>query len=202
MLSGRWRRAGLAVVAAALPVLLATAASSSEPGRTTLPVVYLSGLDDHLLPAYEYVPLYDSPAGRIIAAAPAGTLAQVQAEQGEWLEVTIRATGTRGWVADFYLRGELHVVNPESPGCPVVMRHSPGGEAHGHVLDPSTLVRLVDLAEHDGHTWVLVRAVTTGALSWVDQTELSEAAGPDIRKAAAGTDCAQIEPEPVTPHHH
>ena len=88
MVTGRWRRAVLVVAAAALPVLFATAATPGEPARGPLPLVYLSGLDDHLLPAYESVPLYDSPAGRVIAAAPVGTLAQVHAVQGEWLEVT------------------------------------------------------------------------------------------------------------------
>ena len=202
MVTGRWRRTGLAVAAAALPVLFATAASSGGPERGPLPVVYLSGLDDHLLPAYDAVPVYDSPGGRVTATAPAGSLARVNAERGEWLDVSIPATGVRGWIADFYLRGELRVVNPQAPACPVVMRHSPGGAEHGHILEPSTAVRLVDLAQLEGTTWVLVREVASDRLSWVEQAALSEAPGPDIRRAAAGTDCAQLEAEPVIPHHH
>jgi hypothetical protein len=189
----------LIVAAAALPIAFASRPEAS--GR--LPLVYISGLDDHLLPAYPTVPLHDSPGGAVIAAAPADTLAWVHAERGEWLDVSLVSPAAgRGWVADYYLRGELHVVSPDAPGCAVAMRHSPGEEPHGHVIEPSTRVRLLDLAPDGDTTWVLVRILSTGGEVWVDRTALSERPGPDIRRAETGTDCADILPEPVVPHEH
>lgn len=192
------------VAVAAAGVLVAAALTALSPGPAAagpLPVVYVSGLDDHLLPAYETVPVHESPGGRVVGFTPVDTLARVHGEKGEWLDVELVGPELRGWVADFYLRAELHVVNPGTPGCPVDTSHAPGDPPH-HQLHPSTRVRLLDVVEQGSHTWVLVRSLLTDGISWVDRVVLSERPGPDIRRAAAGTACGDILPEPVVPHTH
>jgi hypothetical protein len=190
------------LVAAVLVTALLTTRSSPH-ADDPVALVYVSGLDDHLLPAYATVPLHDGPGGRVIAQVPVDTFAWVHGEQGEWLDVSLAEAGAgRGWIADFYLRGELHVVSPDSPGCPVVMRHSPGEEPHGHVIEPSSRVRPLDLAFDGQVTWVLVRVLRTGGEVWVERAALTERPGPDVRRAAPGTDCGEIVPEPLVPHEH
>lgn len=199
----------IALVSVPLGVLTVAAVTDREPSGP-LPLVYVSGLDDHLLDAYRTVPLHAEPGGEVIAQAPVDSLARVHAEDGQWLDVELVAPAAgpdgeageplQGWIADFHLRGELHVVDPDAPGCPVPTGHEPGETDHR--LDPSTRVRLVDLADRGSDAWVLVRAVGDGSTSWVHRDVLSERPGPDVRRAEEGTACADIHPEPATPHTH
>lgn len=191
----------VAVAAAGLLMAATLSALSTEPAAGPLPVVYVSGLDDHLLPAYESVPVHESPGGRVIGFTPVDVLARVHGEKGEWLDIELIGAELRGWVADYYLRAELHVVNPGTPGCPVDTSHAAGDPPH-HQLHPSTRVRLLDAVEQGSYTWVLVRSLLTDGISWVDRAVLSERPGPDIRRAATGTACGDILPEPVVPHTH
>lgn len=161
-------------------------------------LVYLSGLDDHLLDARDTVPMYRRPGDDPIAEVPADTLAWAYAESGEWVEVRLAEGGSehRGWVADFFLRGELHLVDPVTPGCPV-----PAGRTAGtvdHALDPSTKVRPLDLVGQHAQ----VRVLATGQTWWVERRTLSERPGPDVRRPGSPADCDQIVAEPPAPHVH
>jgi hypothetical protein len=168
-------------------------------------LVYLSGLDDHLYPVRETVPLHNEPDGPIVGHAPVDVLAWVRGEAGEWLEVAHAVDESdgepwQGWVADFYLRGELHAVDPDAPGCPVLAWHAPARspEDPQHYLAPSTLVQPLDLNED----LVQVRSRATDEIFWIDRQALSERPGPDTRRAPPGTDCKAVTDDPVTPHNH
>lgn len=166
--------------------------AASEP----MALVYLSGLDGHQLPERHEVPIYRRPGEDPVAEVPTETLAWAYAEAGEWVEIQFAEGGDeRGWVADYFLRGELHLVDPETPGCPV-----PAGRTAGrvdHALDPSTKVRPVDLRGGQAQ----VRVLTTGELWWVARETLSERPGPNVRRPDAPADCAEIVMEPPPPHH-
>jgi hypothetical protein len=168
-------------------------------------LVYLSGLDDHLYPVRETVPLHHEPDGTVVGDAPVDVLAWVNSEAGGWLEVAHAEDKSEGepwhgWVADFYLRGELHAVDPDAPGCPVMAWHAPDRTTDDpqHHLDPSTLVQPLDL---DGDL-VQVRSRATDELWWIDRQVLSERPGPDTRRAPPDTACTDVTNEPVTPHTH
>jgi hypothetical protein len=219
------RRRGLAL-AAATAVLVggASVACGGDQGGGAdgeqRRLVYVSGLDDHLLPAYDTVPVHREPGGPVVAESPVDVLAWVHGRAGEWLEVALAepgpaggaapASGTdpvpsagslRGWVADYYLRGELHLVDPEQPGCPVPAADLLGDRPR-HRLDPSTRVGLVDLAQVGPQVWVQVRQVRGEGEWWVLRQHLSERPGPDIRRAEPGTGCEAITPDPVASHTH
>ena len=218
-----WRTAGrtacrtVVAVAGAAALLVGTACTTggTAPGGTPAgagPVVrpveqgpvlvYVSGLDDHLLEAYETVPLHRAPDGPVVAAVPTGVLAWAHHQSGGWLEVALaEERPARGWIADFYLRGELHLVDPAAPGCPVPAADRAGEPPHHH-LAPSTRVRLVDLRRDGAEISVRVRDVRDGGTWWVARDSLSERPGPDVRRAAPGTACAGIRPEPAAPHAH
>lgn len=189
-----------AVAAGAVVVLLGLWVSADGEDRAgqQRSLVYLSGLDDHLLDAHDTVPMYRRPGDDPIAEVPTDTLAWAYAESGEWVEVRLAEGGTehRGWVADFFLRGELHLVDPVTPGCPV-----PAGRTAGtvdHALDPSTKVRPLDLVGGQAQ----VRVLATGQTWWVERRTLSERPGPDVRRPGSPADCDQIVAEPPAPHVH
>lgn len=177
-------------------------------------LVYVSGLDDHLLPAHDTVPVHREPGGPMVAEAPVDVLAWVHGVAGEWLDVALAEPGPpsaerppaainplRGWIADYYLRGEVHLVDPEAPGCPVPAADLLGDRPR-HQLDPSTRVRLVDLAQVGPQAWVQVRPLRGEGQWWVSRQHLSERPGPDIRRAEPDAGCEEITPEPVAPHTH
>jgi hypothetical protein len=204
----RW----LAVVAGAmaLSVLLAatTACRASaehtgggERGVWGPVLVYLSGLDDHHLEAYETVSLHRDPGGLVVAQAPTDSLAWAHDQAGGWLEVEmVDNPDLRGWVSDYHVRGSLHLVDPAAPGCPVPAGHLPG-RVHDQVA-PSTQVRLIDLADAAPDSWVLVRTLPGGDAWWVRSHHLSERAGPDVRRFAPDTPCEEIPAATPAPHHH
>jgi hypothetical protein len=197
--------AGGAVVALGLSVPVSGPVSGSGAGGNVADrpaaLVYISGYDDHLLPAYETVPLYREPGGPAVADVPTDSLAWAHDEAGEWVEVSLaEGVPQRGWVADFFLRGELHLVDPATPGCPV-----PAGATAGvpdRQLDPSSKVRLVDVTSAGQQAWAQVRVVATGVTAWVERRTLSERPGPDARRLGPAAACDTIGPAPAEPHVH
>jgi hypothetical protein len=184
-------------------LLLQAPGGPAGPGPDGAPVlVYVSGLDDHLLDAYTTVPLHSGPDGPVVAGVPAGTLVWVHPGTGAWVEVTVaEGAPRRGWMADYFLRGRAHLVDPVTPGCPVPASAAPGGPPTGR-FDPSTLVRLHDLAGRGTANWVLVEGITTGSRSWVARDALSERPGPDARRVGPGVDCERIGPREIPGHSH
>lgn len=192
----------LALAALATGLARGVWTDSPPPSTPSRPLVYVSGLDDHLLPERDTVPLHSAPDGPVVAHVPVDTLAWVRGGRGEWIEVELaEGEPEEGWIADFYLRGELHVVDPDAPGCPVPTVHLPGETPHHH-LDPSTRVEMTDLRHHGSVAWVEVRSLRTGATSWVERRTLTERPGPDIRGVDPATPCDEILPEPDVPHTH
>jgi hypothetical protein len=197
------RRRAVALTAGALVVLIGLSAPrlggpslGEQPPEppSDAPLVYLSGLDEHMQPAYATVPVYDRPEGQAVASAPAGSLAWVHTEASGWLEVSLaEGEPVHGWVGDYFLRGELHLVDPRTPACPV-----PGD---GVVFAPSTKVRLLDLRPTAAGSQVLVRSLATAELGWVAREVLSEQPGPHPARIGAGP-CEEYSPVPTPTHAH
>ena len=125
-----------AVLAAVLAVGLSGvsgARSAVEPGRSdgVGRIVMVSGRDDHGLVASERVAVLVRPGGRAgTGMVRDGTLAEVLDTDGEWLELrTVEGRPVRGWLNDFYLRGNLHLVGTSST-CTTRLGHHmvPDGE--------------------------------------------------------------------------
>ncbi|NUO35179.1 MAG: hypothetical protein HOQ27_08955 [Dermatophilaceae bacterium] len=95
------------------------------------PLVLISGRDDHGELAAALVELYAAPGGRTpVGEAPDGTLARVVGLDGTWLHVrTLEGPRIDGWVDDFHLRRELHLVGA-APSCRATLdgRALPAGE--------------------------------------------------------------------------
>ena len=202
-------RRRLAVAAAAGLLTLPLAACSSSGGQADNPdtgqpapmLVYISALDDHQLHAYDAVPLHYRPGTDVTAQAPTDTLAWAYDHTGGWVKITlVDDPDRRGWIGDYHLRGQLHLVDPDAPGCPVPAGDQPGRTSEH--LDPSTRVRLVNLARHNHTTWIRVHDLHTDTSWWVEQHILSERAGPDIRRYDPGTPCQDIPPFTPAPHSH
>ena len=190
------------LLAVTVVVVVGVTAANIGSGTLQRPLVYVSGLDDHLLPATDEIAVHDAVGGVVTGHVPAGTLVWVHDEQGEWLDVaTAEGTPLRGWVADFHLRGELHVVDPDAPGCPVPTAHHPEEAVHHH-LDASTRVEMIDLYPGPTETWVQVRSLRTDYTSWVRRDTLSERPGPNPNASAPGTECSEVLPQPAVPHSH
>lgn len=176
-------------------------AGHTATGHRLPALVYLSGLDDHLLPERDAVPLHDRPQGQVTGYAPVDSLAWASQRSGAWLAIALAdRDAVRGWVADYHLRHELHLVDPATPGCPVPAADDPGPPGDLR-LPPSTRVQLVDLARLESGSWVLVRDLPGGHHWWIDPRHLSERAGPDIRRAPDDA-CEEVTVAPVTPHRH
>lgn len=190
------------LLALTIVVVVGVTAANTGSEREERPLVYVSGLDDHLLPAADEVAVHEAVGGAVTGHVPADTLVWVHDEQGEWLDVaTAEGTTLRGWIADFYLRGELHVVDPSAPGCPVPTAHHPQKAVH-HQLDASTRVEMTDLYEGSSGLWVEVRDLRTENTSWVRRDTLSERPGPNPDASSPGTECSEVLPEPAVPHNH
>lgn len=204
----RHRRAVAAAGALLLVVVSAPACRTADEdahgpeGPVRQPVlVYLSGLDDHHLEAYESVPLHHLPGGVVAARAPVDALAWAHDQTGGWLEITmVDNPDLRGWVADYHVRSALHLVDPVAPGCSVPAGHLPG-RVHDQV-SPSTQVRLIDVAGDAPDGWVQVRTLSGGDAWWVPSRYLSERAGPDVRRFGPDTPCEEIPAVTPAPHHH
>ncbi|GAA2744172.1 hypothetical protein GCM10009868_20790 [Terrabacter aerolatus] len=82
------------------------------------PVVLVSGRDDHGELASAVVAVHpEAGSATVTGDVPDGTLARVVAIQGTWLQVrTLEGPPVQGWVDDFYLRREIHLVGAP-PGC-------------------------------------------------------------------------------------
>lgn len=102
-------------------VLMASTGCSSGPVDETGSdgrLVLVSGRDDHGMLAHEQVEVYDAPesttsSGRV----PDGTLARVVQADGQWMRIeTAEGQPVSGWIDDFFLRGEAHLVGPP-PEC-------------------------------------------------------------------------------------
>jgi hypothetical protein len=155
-----------------------------------------------------------------VAEVPTDSLAWAHDEAGEWVEVSLaEGVPQRGWVADFFLRGELHLVDPATPGCPV-----PAGATAGvpdRQLDPSSKVRLLDVAVIEVasidvtgadaasvgppagvQVQAQVQVVATGVTAWVERRTLSERPGPDARRLGPAAACDTVGQAPVEPHVH
>lgn len=188
-------RIGAAGAAAVVLVGVAIVGGSRGPGAAA-PVdaaagpveprlVLVSGRDDHGLVVSHRVALYDAPEGdRQVATVHDGTLAEVLATDGQWLQVRpVEGASAIGWVADFYLRGETRLV-----GAP-----------------PSCSVRLGDAAR-DGGTVVVVRRLDAGRV-------LVETVTPPVVRAWArrsdvqelppqGARCGDVPPGDRSAHTH
>ncbi len=172
--------------------LLLVACGGSAAER---PILLLSGKDDHGLVAESEVEILDRPDGRAVGMVPDGTLVYVLGEDREWLEVeTLEGRRVVGWVNDFYLRGQVHVVG-DPPACPVPLRGEPGGQAFAELAASQQVV----LVDHHGD-WVGVRPIGAGRLGVVPRAFVSELAGPS---GEPGVPCAEVEVDPdARPHRH
>lgn len=137
---------------------------AATPSAATA-LVLVSGRDDHGELASPAVALYSAPAGRMrVGRVPDGTLARVVASVGTWLQVsTVEGKAVQGWVDDFYLRRQVHLVGP-APTCRTRLsgKEIPAGE------------QAVVLEVRDGRA--RVQLVRTAAGGWVSRATVQELA--------------------------
>lgn len=175
-------------------VIAATAGDRVEPQR----LVYVSGRDDHGAQATDTVALHARPDGAETGRVAADTVARVTDSRGTWLHIAPVDGSAGGWVDDFWLRGQVHLVDPAAPGCPVTTAAAAGGPPRFQ-LPASQQVEVFDAQTVDGLPWVAVRALEKHELSWVPQDILSDLPGP--HPFADGGDCQDLDwPEPVHEH--
>jgi hypothetical protein len=180
----------LAVLALASGLGLVDAlAGASDDGL----IVLVSGRDDHGMETFDELPLHDRPGGEVVAMVPTDTLARVHATDGTWLDITtLEGRAVRGWIDEFLVRGDLHIVLPDAPAC-----GAPTEQGH---LPPSARVRVVDVHADDAGGLELVGVVPVGderehhvARHWV-----RELPGPAPR---AGAECTEV-PDVELGHGH
>ncbi len=192
------------ITAAALAAAVAVWALVLRPSGPDVerPLLLVSGRDDHGALQAGAVDLLDRPDGDPIGVVPDATLVEVVDTDGEWLRVrAVEGTAGRGegWINDFFLRGQVHVVG-RPPACPVPLVGEPGGGAYAE-LRPSEQVVLVDhhLAA-DGRVWVGVQPLQVEAVGLVPLDWIQELPGPVARD---GEDCADVPLDPeARPHRH
>ena len=157
------------------------------------PLVLVSGRDDHGELASPAVAVFSGPgSSRPVGAVRDGTLARVVGLEGTWLHVrTLEGPRVEGWVDDFYLRRELHLVGA-GPTCRVTLagRAQPAGE------------QAVVLEVSDGRA--RVRVVHGAATGWVPRAAVHELApregcGTDASRGASGGASGGA---PAGGHHH
>jgi hypothetical protein len=80
--------------------------------------VLVSGRDDHGELASDHVDVHPAAGTSTVSGEVRdGTLARVVAIEGTWLRVrTLEGPPVQGWVDDFHLRREIHLVGP-APTC-------------------------------------------------------------------------------------
>lgn len=105
---------GAVVLMASTGCAAGTADENPSDGR----LVLVSGRDDHGMLAQEQVEVYDAPAStKASGRIPDGTLARVVQADGQWMRIeTAEGKPVSGWIDDFFLRGEAHLVGP-APEC-------------------------------------------------------------------------------------
>ncbi|HEX4978336.1 MAG TPA: hypothetical protein VFV40_10770 [Nocardioides sp.] len=135
-------------------------ASPAPDGR----MVMVSGRDDHGLLAQAEVPVYGGPGGRDpVGRVADGTLLHVHRVEGTWLEVsTAEGRPVRGWVDDYFLRGEVRLVGPP-PSCSVELA---GSQVEGGTAVVVTAVR--------GGQVLVTAASGPGDRGWVPRRDLQE----------------------------
>ncbi len=132
--------------------------------QSTTPLVLVSGRDDHGELVSEDVALHSAPGSRqAVGEVRDGTLARVVRIEGTWLQVrTVEGPPVEGWVDDFYLRREVHLVGGR-PTCEVSLagRRLPAGEQALvlEVRDGRARVRLVSPGRGSASGWVPRAAV-------------------------------------------
>ena len=111
-------RSWLTVAALLLLASTGCAAGPADESASDGRLVLVSGRDDHGMLAQEQVEVYDAPesttaSGRI----PDGTLARVVQADGQWMRIeTVEGKPVSGWIDDFFLRGQAHLVGL-APEC-------------------------------------------------------------------------------------
>jgi hypothetical protein len=149
------RAAAIVVLGAALggALLLSGFGGETKQVGVKRPIVLVSGRDDHGLLVQKTIGLSRLVAGETSSRVPDGTLVQVVATHGEWLQVrALEQTSARGWVNDFYLRGTMHVRQRVAP------------------FRRNTQVEVLDVA--DGR--VRVRSTQSKHVAWVERKLLGE----------------------------
>lgn len=141
----------------------ARAVSVAEAPSPAAPLVLVSGRDDHGELASVDVPLYSSPAGRMpVGRVRDGTLARVVTIEGTWLQVrSAEGPALEGWLDDFHLRRQLHLVGP-GPTCRV--------ELGGRLLAIGEQAVVLEVRGDRAHV-ALVRAPLDG---WVPRGDVLE----------------------------
>ena len=157
----------------------------------TAPLVLISGRDDHGELASPRVVLFAAPGGRTpVGEARDGTLARVVGLEGTWLHVrTQEGQRVEGWVDDFHLRRELHLVGA-GPTCRATLG--------GHLLPAGE--QAVVLEVRDGRARVqVVRGSATG---WVLRAAVQELAPLQGCGAAASGGASGDASDGGGHHHH
>lgn len=188
---------GRSAIGVAAVLALVTAFGWPEAATSTAEkklIVLVSGRDDHGLEVADELPLHDRPGGSQIRTVPADTLAVVTEKQGTWLRISTLdgSPPTQGWIDEFLVRGQLHLVHPQAPGCAVAT-------AEGE-LPASARVRVVDVhPTASGRLGVGVVPVAGGAEHHVERSWLRELPGP---QPVDGDDCEAAEDVPLEVHEH
>lgn len=148
-------------------------------GRPDGRLVMVSGRDDHGLLAQEEVEVYGAPGDSVpLRRIADGTLVHVAEVEGTWLEVsTAEGPPARGWVDDYFLRGELRLVGP-APGCSV--------ELGGRVAEGGTPVVVAGVR---GGQVLVSSLADPGWRGWVAREDLQELPpqGPDCGEDPPGS---------------
>lgn len=149
------------------------------------PVVLVSGRDDHGEQASAHVDVHAAPgSGPATGEVRDGTLARVVAVEGTWLQLrTLEGPSVQGWVDDFHLRREVHLVGPP-PGCRVTL--------DGHGLPAGEQAVVLDVRARQ----VRVQLLGGSTAGWVSRAAVHELApregcGSSVPSAA-----------PAGGHHH
>lgn len=186
-------RSLLAMVAIVIVLTsLGATRGATDTAATDGPIVLVSGRDDHGQQVADQLPLHDRPDGAAVDTIAADTLAEVRATSGTWLLVaSLEGEPSEGWIDEFLVRGELHVVSPDTPACPV-----PTVEG---ALPASARVQVADVHHAGvGSDPIGVVTVADGIEHHVDRTRLRELPGPQ----GSGASCADVRDVPDGAHHH
>ncbi len=192
-------RIATAVLAAVVAVWALVLRPAGE--AVARPLLLVSGRDDHGALAQAEVALLDGPDGSAVGTVPDGTLVEVLGTRGEWIEVRAivgAPVDVAGWVNDFFLRGQVHVV-ADPPACPVPLAGEPGATPYA-TLRPSEQVVLVDHHLAPDGLWVGVQPLQDDAIGLVPFAWVRELPGPVASEGEACEDVT-LDPEAV-PHQH
>ena len=111
-------RSLLTLAALLLMTLTGCAAGADDDTASDGRLVLVSGRDDHGMLADGRVDVYGAPESTTKTdVIPDGTLARVVQADGQWMRIeTAEGKPVSGWIDDFFLRGQAHLVGP-SPEC-------------------------------------------------------------------------------------